>query len=234
MATGFQSEGMTTRCLRRAFDEVPIGLAILSGQPEHCGHVVDLNPYMADLFGCRPAELLSRSLAEHLQPSDHLPYEELVASVLATHQPASRELRTAPAAGGSGRYLALSASVVRDPAGGPSHIVVTAEDVGRRRDAEGRLIYQALHDPVTGLPNRLLFADRVGQALARAHGRGHLAVMVIDLDRFALVNESLGHAGGDRVLEETGRRLRATAGPAAGVARLGSDEFLVVVEGLDD
>ena len=92
--------------------------------------------------------------------------------------------------------------------------------------------YQALHDPLTGLPNRTLFTDRVRQAVAALGPDGRLAVLLIDLDRFKEINDTLGHASGDLVLREVGIRLRAGLPDSHLVARLGGDEFAVLVPAL--
>ncbi len=105
----------------------------------------------------------------------------------------------------------------------------------RRRAAEARLLHQAYHDPLTELPNRALFLDRLTQALARASRRGEpLAILFLDLDRFKLVNDSLGHAVGDRLLIAVGERLRDCVRPGDTVARLGGDEFTILLDGLAD
>jgi diguanylate cyclase (GGDEF)-like protein len=102
----------------------------------------------------------------------------------------------------------------------------------RRAAAERE--YQALHDPLTGLPNRTLFTDRVRQAAAALGPDGRLAVLLIDLDRFKEINVTLGHASGDLVLREVGVRLRAGVPDSNLVARLGGDEFAVLVPALPD
>src|SRR5581483_9653318 len=110
-----------------------------------------------------------------------------------------------------------------------------AHHLRQRRAAEARLLHQAYHDPLTDLPNRALFHDRLAQALARTGRRGEpLAILFLDLDRFKLVNDSLGHAAGDRLLIAVGERLRARARPGDTVARLGGDEFTILLDGLAD
>ena len=99
-----------------------------------------------------------------------------------------------------------------------------------RREADRRE-HEALHDPLTGLPNRRHFDDRVAGALARG---GPVAVLLLDLDRFKEINDTLGHQTGDLLLVEVGRRLRATLPPLAVVARLGGDEFVVAVSGCEE
>jgi len=105
-------------------------------------------------------------------------------------------------------------------------------DVTREKDLEERLAHQALHDPLTGLPNRKLFHDRVAHSLAQRDS-GQLAVLFIDLDNFKTVNDSFGHACGDEVIVAVGGRLRTCARAGDTPARLGGDEFALLVEGMN-
>ncbi|HUF85508.1 MAG TPA: EAL domain-containing protein [Acidimicrobiia bacterium] len=120
-----------------------------------------------------------------------------------------------------------------NPAGEVETVLVVIRDVTDRKEMEDALTHQALHDPLTELPNRLLLLDRVEQALRRLdrHG-GRVAILFLDLDRFKVVNDSLGHAAGDRLLVEVADRLLRASRPGDTVARFGGDEFVVLCEEL--
>ena len=114
-------------------------------------------------------------------------------------------------------------------------VVLNSRDVSERKAFEDQLAHQAFHDPVTSLANRALFADRVQHSIMRSlRGGPAIGVMFIDLDDFKTVNDSLGHAAGDTVLQEVARRLLGAVRPADTVARFGGDEFAVLLDGIKD
>jgi diguanylate cyclase (GGDEF)-like protein/PAS domain S-box-containing protein len=114
-------------------------------------------------------------------------------------------------------------------------IVLNGRDVSERKAFEDQLAHQAFHDPVTELANRALFADRVQHSIRRSsRGGPSIGVVFIDLDDFKTVNDSLGHAAGDTVLQEVARRLQDTVRPADTVARFGGDEFAVLLDEVRD
>jgi len=110
--------------------------------------------------------------------------------------------------------------------------VVSVIDITNRKQAEEQLLYQAFHDPLTGLPNRSLLMDRLSQAIERARRRDDYfyAVLFLDVDRFKMVNDTMGHSVGDKLLKAVGRRLEACLRRLDTVARLGGDEFVVLLE----
>jgi diguanylate cyclase (GGDEF)-like protein len=113
-------------------------------------------------------------------------------------------------------------------------VLALLRDVTERSMVDAEMAYRATHDPVTGLPNRYLFDDRLRQALARDRREPRaLAVLFCDVDGLKGINDRLGHAVGDAVLVETGRRIEAVIRPADTAAHLGGDEFVVLCEGLD-
>jgi diguanylate cyclase (GGDEF)-like protein/PAS domain S-box-containing protein len=121
-----------------------------------------------------------------------------------------------------------------DVLGTPVRITGSLSDITERRHAEERLIHDALHDSLTGLPNRTLLMDRIAHCVRRGERQPPCAcaVLYIDLDRFKLVNDSVSHAAGDRLLIELARRMERLLRPGDTLARLGGDEFAVVLEGV--
>ncbi|WP_338584129.1 phosphodiesterase DibA [Pseudomonas sp. MAG733B] len=121
--------------------------------------------------------------------------------------------------------------IIRDDLGQLSHYVAVFSDISAIKNSEQELMHLAHHDPLTDLPNRLLFTDRTEQALASAqiHKRG-CALLMIDLDHFKMINDSLGHTIGDQLLKAVAERLKAMFGPGITLARLGGDEFAVLAE----
>lgn len=121
--------------------------------------------------------------------------------------------------------------VLADDSGQVSQYVAVFSDISAIKDSQHELAYLAHHDPLTGLPNRMLFSDRAEQALASAqlHKRG-CALLLVDLDHFKNINDSLGHAVGDELLKSVAERFQALFVPGVTLARLGGDEFAVLVE----
>ncbi len=126
-----------------------------------------------------------------------------------------------------------SMGLYRPKADGSEELIGTygvARDISARKQAEATISFQAYHDQLTGLPNRTLFRDRLNQALAQAKRQDHLlAVMFMDMDRFKLVNDTLGHLVGDRLLQAMSQRIRACLREADTLARIGGDEFMLLL-----
>ncbi len=152
----------------------------------------------------------------------------LSAARMGRHNRTTLRLRT-----NSGQYTWFETTVrpIYDNLGAIVQLQTTSRDISERKAFEDQLAHQALHEPLTGLPNRSLFMDRLRQALVRAKRTGgNVAVMFIDLDRFKIINDSMGHEAGDRLIQAVARRIREVVREADTVARLGGDEFGVLLE----
>ncbi len=124
----------------------------------------------------------------------------------------------------------LSINAIRNAIGELTHYVGVFIDISDRKDAEQKLVQLAFYDPLTGLPNRLFFRDRLTHELVHAGNREHpMALMFLDLDRFKWVNDTLGHAAGDDLLKEVAKRLQGCVQDNDTVARLGGDEFTIIL-----
>jgi diguanylate cyclase (GGDEF)-like protein/PAS domain S-box-containing protein len=129
--------------------------------------------------------------------------------------------------------LSVSASLVQDRFDEPAGFVIVMRDITQRKKNEDELRFLATHDQLTGIPNRSMLLDRMAQALARARRYGHVVgVMVLDLDRFKEINDTMGHAAGDGLLRAVAERLSGLVRESDTIARLGGDEFVVLATDL--
>jgi diguanylate cyclase (GGDEF)-like protein/PAS domain S-box-containing protein len=135
------------------------------------------------------------------------------------------------------RYLESETNLIRAACDSVSQLVMVSRDITERKEMEAYVLHQSFHDPLTGLPNRMLLQDRLTQATAhreRERAQPAVAVLFIDLDHFKEINDSLGHAAGDRLLQDVAERLSACVRDGDTVARLGGDEFVVMLLGLHE
>jgi diguanylate cyclase (GGDEF)-like protein/PAS domain S-box-containing protein len=194
------------------------------------------SPYVEEMLGYTPQEWHHEKLwPKRLHPGDR---ERVLAAdkrfEAGGGEPFREEYRLL-AKDGSVVWVREEAVLVRDEAGEPLYWKGVFYDLTERKALEERLHYQAFHDYLTDLPNRKLLMDRLGQALRRTirwHKR--VAVLFMDLDNFKVVNDSLGHVAGDRLLVEVTRRLGACLRPEDTLARFGGDEFVVLIEAVED
>ena len=197
--------------------------------------VVTWSAEMHRLLGFAPGEVEDhgRAFASRIHPDDRAPVLEAWGAARSTPAPGAIEYRVV-LPDGAVRWMHGRVQPILPAGGGPpTRVLGTVQDITDRKLAEEAISFQALHDDLTGLPNRSLFLDRLAQALARRprHPSG-IAVLFLDLDRFKWLNDSRGHAAGDVLLVAVAERLAATVRPGDTVARFGGDEFVVLCEDL--
>jgi diguanylate cyclase (GGDEF)-like protein/PAS domain S-box-containing protein len=211
-----------------AFRLAPIGMLLLDER----GTILDSNTAAGALADVEPARAIGRSSLRLLHPEDRAMVRTWLATLShGTGNAVSGERRIVHP---DGSQIWVHVSMSRLP-GEPATFIVHLVDITERRETEARLAHQALHDPLTGLPNRALLFDRLAQAVRSAlRGGPGVTVLYLDLDDFKAINDTRGHAVGDRVLIEVANRLSRILRPADTVARLGGDEFAVVAGGLPE
>jgi diguanylate cyclase (GGDEF)-like protein/PAS domain S-box-containing protein len=223
--------GEVEQRFRSAFDDAAIGMALTSLD----GRFIQVNRALCELIGYSEDELTAVSFQAITHPDDvAVGAEALVRLRTGELRTFSTEKRYIHAAGHA-VWISLNVSVVTGSDGLPGYMVAQMQDVTERRRAEADLAHQAMHDALTGLPNRALFMDRLGVALSHLDRRPWpLAVMFVDVDRFKLINDSLGHQSGDDLLRALAERLRTTMRGSDTVARIAGDEFTILCQDLAD
>jgi diguanylate cyclase (GGDEF)-like protein/PAS domain S-box-containing protein len=202
------------------------------------GRIVSTNSSAERILGRRKDQLIGKSPATlefDAVREDGTPWSvemRPVAMTLRTGEPQSDVVMGHRGPDGSLTWLSMNVRALGGSDGQPpSGVVISFTDITERRSFEERLTFLAQNDALTGLPNRALLLDRLGQAITRAARRGTLlGVMLVDLDRFKEINDSLGHSAGDAVLKEVAGRVRRALRDSDTVARIGGDEFCVVLE----
>jgi diguanylate cyclase (GGDEF)-like protein/PAS domain S-box-containing protein len=217
---------------RSAFDYATIGMGVVSLD----GRWLQVNPSLCHIVGYEEQEMLSSNIHYVTHRDDLLALDEqiqrLADGTISSHQTELRYTHKSR----QEVWAHLGMSLVRDGQGRPLHLIFQIQDITDRKRAEEQLLHDAFHDALTGLPNRALFMDHVKMAIQRSRRSGDrlFAALFLDLDRFKIVNDSLGHMVGDQLLVGIAHRLEACLRPGDTVARLGGDEFTILLEDLSE
>ncbi len=216
--------------LQAIMDSVIDGIVTVTDE----GVVESANAAAAQIFGFAPGELAGLGLGELLTHTTGRDIERLPppapvdVTTLARHSLLEMVGRRK-----DGTSFSIELSVTELDLHGRRTFILTARDITARKAAEELIRYRATHDALTGLPNRTLFDDRLATALKHSVRRDEMvAVLFLDLDRFKIINDTLGHSVGDALLVALSRRLRASVRDEDTVARMGGDEFIFILRGL--
>lgn len=218
------------RTLSRAVEQSPVSVVITDPQ----GRIEYVNPKFTEVTGYPLAEAIGKTpaLLKSGAHSDEF-YRELWEALSAGHEWRGEFLNKTR----DGRQIWESASIssVLGPDGKVLHYVAVKEDITERKAQEERIRHLALYDPLTGLPNRTLCMDRIAQASARvSRYGGRAALLYLDLNKFKPVNDTFGHEAGDEVLREVSSRIKECLRGMDTAARIGGDEFVVLLQEIED
>ena len=212
---------------RSAFANAPMGIVLATP----AGLIVDANPALAAMLAYTTEELYGRSMLDLVHPDNRAAAVEAFAELLEERRMMRHETRLVRADGGVVPVQVTSSWVDGTPDGDPPHVVAIVEDITDRKALEAALVHRSLHDPLTGLPNRILFNDRLHHALERGRReRTPTSLLGIDLDGFKQINDQYGHPVGDEVLVAVAERLTSVLRASDTAARVGGDEFSIVCE----
>ncbi|MGH2836083.1 MAG: putative bifunctional diguanylate cyclase/phosphodiesterase, partial [Solirubrobacteraceae bacterium] len=233
-----EAQAIAINRFRTLFDEASIGILRLARD----GKALEANPELAVMLDRTPEEIVGTTFSEYMVGADGWRFDSLLEELAAEKRNSFQTELCCQRASGGEIWVLLRAVLERDVAGEADCVVAMIENITDRKRAESELMrqaeineFQALHDPLTGLPNRILFSERIGHAILQAQRHGKkLAVALIDLDRFKEINDSLGHTAGDHLLISVGKQMGGALRAADTVARLGGDEFGLLLPELSD
>ncbi|MBC7933041.1 MAG: diguanylate cyclase, partial [Rubrivivax sp.] len=217
---------------RSAFDFAAIGMAMVSTE----GRWLQVNRSLCHILGYTETELLATDFLSVTHPDDLPTALSNIGQLLKGKVQASQMEKRYIHKLGHEVWVHWSVSMVRDQYSTAVHLIFQIQDITDRKLAEQQLHHDAFHDALTGLPNRALFMDHLKLSIARSQRSSTtmFAVLYLDLDRFKIINDSLGHTIGDQLLVGIADRLKKHLRPGDTVARLGGDEFTILIEDITD
>ncbi|MHB1738578.1 MAG: bifunctional diguanylate cyclase/phosphodiesterase [Actinomycetes bacterium] len=224
-----RTEASRLRVLSRIAEQVADGVAVA----DLSNRYTYVNQAFAALHGYRPEELVGVPTRVLFQPRTAEIQQASIRDLVRREGKARTQVERRRR---DGTYFTamITVSELIDEAGRPDGMVATLSDVSERHAMEERLRHQALHDDLTGLPNRSALVDRLFRALAAKDRHGPIGVLFIDLDKLKTINDALGHSAGDQALVTAAGRISSCLRPGDTLARLGGDEFVVLLDRLPD
>jgi diguanylate cyclase (GGDEF)-like protein/PAS domain S-box-containing protein len=195
------------------------------------GHWTFLNPAWTALTGFAVADVLGQPWRDFVCPEDRPIHDTTFASLLAGQKTARQHQLRYLTQKGDTRWMEVHCQPILDAEGNTQGLAGTLYDITERKTSESQLLHDAMHDGLTHLPNRVLFLDRLQHTYRnyQRHRENGFAVLFLDLDRFKLINDSLGHIAGDELLQSVSKRLQSCLRPGDTVARFGGDEFTILL-----
>lgn len=213
---------------RAVFASSAIGIGIA----DTAGHILDVNQALCDMLGYAPEEMRQRRVEDFVHPDDTPGVAEHYQELIKGERDHFRVEKPYSNREGQVVWTELVVSLIRDQNDRPRFVVAMVQDVTERHLLQIRLRHQALHDPLTQLPNRTLLYERLAEVFEEPDADRRVGLCYLDVDGFNVINDTLGHDIGDHLLVAVARRLHtAVADPETIVARVGGDEFVVLVEG---
>jgi diguanylate cyclase (GGDEF)-like protein/PAS domain S-box-containing protein len=212
---------------RTAFDHAPIGMGLVS----QAGRWLQVNSSLCEIVGYSESELLEMDFQSLTHAEDLYNFLCHFSEVANDKGPSCQVEKRYLHKLGHEVWVTVNVSLARDSQTGSLHLILQIQDITGRKRAEQRLLHDAFHDPLTGLPNRAYLMDQLSASLDQAKRQANqlFAVLFLDLDRFKVINDSIGHMVGDQLLVGIAERLRKCLRPGDIVARLGGDEFTILL-----
>ena len=217
---------------RLGFERGALGMAMADLE----GYITRVNPALCAMLGRSAEDIVGHGADDFAHPDDSpASYEVLGDRMLDEGLTTTAVERRFLREDGQVVWAIVDVTLVRTEEGTPQYFFAQIQDITERKGSEEAFEHLALHDPLTGLPNRLLIQDRLAGALARARRHDQrVGIVFADIDHFKLVNDTLGHSAGDQLLIELAKRVSAGTRAPDTVGRFGGDEFVLICEDIED